>query len=208
MSALFALGACAESARLVETPAPGVQAQTRAQAQTQAQAQPRTQPQTQTRIQAQPSQPAPQPRAQVADRPVDLRNPPREVTPAQQTAAASVAAQPRVPVPPTAQSAATLDTTTAAERTAATTTAPAGGERKLGTAIASLGDPADAGLWAKTPLVKAKGEGRLENPKTGKSVKVELRPAGASGDLQVSLSAYRALGVSLTDLPELAVYGR
>jgi hypothetical protein len=106
-----------------------------------------------------------------------------------------------------ASSAEALDTTSAAERQAAA--APAAGCARLGTTSAALGDPAEGGVWAETPLVTAKRKGRLEDPASGKSVEVELRPAGgpASGGTQVSLAAMRVLGVPLTALPELVVYG-
>lgn len=105
------------------------------------------------------------------------------------------------------QSAAQLDTTTRAEKARAAAPA-AGAERKLGTTIASLGDPSQAGFWIKTPLVQSETAGRIVNPATGKSAKVRLIPLGgpASGGSQVSLPALQMLGVSLTDLPAIEVY--
>lgn len=103
------------------------------------------------------------------------------------------------------QSAAALDTTTVAERRAA---AAAGGGTKVGSTVASLGDPTVEGFWARTPLVSAPAKGRLADPRTGASVAVDLKPLdGPKGaGSQVSLAAMRALGVSLTDLPHLDVY--
>lgn len=112
------------------------------------------------------------------------------------------------PIPkPTATSAEAFDTTTAAQRAAAAQK-PAGGEKRLGTTIASLGDPTDPGFWIKTGLVSAQAEGRIEVPRTGKSAKVTLIPSGkpAGAGSEVSLPALRLLGVPLTELPELTVF--
>jgi hypothetical protein len=107
-----------------------------------------------------------------------------------------------------AKTAAALDTTTEAQRSAAAVKPAAAAEKKLGTTIASLGDPTDPGFWIKTSLVSVNATGRVEDPATGKSVQVELIPsgAGAGAGSQMSLPAMRLLGVSLTDLPEVAVY--
>ncbi|MER5170392.1 hypothetical protein [Thioclava kandeliae] len=101
-----------------------------------------------------------------------------------------------------AQTAQALDTATADERAAAM--AQSSGGTKLGTTVASLGDPTQGGFWLKTSLVKAETKGRvvLSN---GKSAQVTLMPAPA-GESQLSLSALRMLDVSLTDLPTLTVY--
>jgi hypothetical protein len=80
---------------------------------------------------------------------------------------------------------------------------------RLGTTVASLGPPADAGLWVETPLVHVVMQGRVEDKATGRIVAVELRPSGGepgSGS-QISLAALQALGLPLTALPELVVYG-
>ncbi|MDS9467393.1 hypothetical protein RGQ15_07380 [Paracoccus sp. MBLB3053] len=105
------------------------------------------------------------------------------------------------------RTAAQLDTTTSADKARAAA-ASTGGERKIGTTIASLGDPSQPGFWIKTPLVKSETNGRLVNAATGKSANVRLIPLGgpASGGSQVSLPALQMLGASLTDLPELVVY--
>ena len=103
------------------------------------------------------------------------------------------------------QTVAQLDQTTAAEKAAAA--APATGGGKLGTTIASLGDATESGFWVKTPLVPTPAKGRVVNPANGKSANVDLQPlgGGASGS-QLSLATMQALGVSLTDLPEIEVW--
>jgi len=98
-----------------------------------------------------------------------------------------------------------FDTTTQAQRDAMRQV-PQVAEEQLGRTVASLGDPADPGFWAVTPLVAKVGPGRLVDPKTGFSVMVELRPRAGDGGTEVSLPALRALGVPLTALPEIVVY--
>jgi hypothetical protein len=99
------------------------------------------------------------------------------------------------------QSAASLDQTTEAERAAAL--AEAAGTRELGTVVAALGSPAEQGFWLSADIIAAPAQGRVETA-DGTSVAVELRP-GEGGAL-LSLAAYRALGLALTDLPELRVF--
>lgn len=99
------------------------------------------------------------------------------------------------------QSAAALDETTEAERAAAL--AEAAGARELGTVVAALGSPAEQGFWLSADIVATTAQGRVETT-DGQSVSVELRP-GEGGAL-LSLAAYRALGLALTDLPELTVF--
>lgn len=134
---------------------------------------------------------------------------------ATQTAAAPTPATPAVTAPvgrPAArglqaggQTAAQLDKTSAAEKAAAT--APSSGGGKLGTTVASLGDATQSGFWIKTPLVKAAGKGRIVNPANGKSANVDLQPLGGGGaGSQISLAAMQALGIALTDLPEIEVW--
>ncbi|WP_245999139.1 hypothetical protein [Paracoccus methylarcula] len=122
---------------------------------------------------------------------------------------AAVTAVTRAPSPRPAARAtpAQLDTTTA-EQKAAAAKAPETSEVKLGTTVASLGNPTEGGFWIKTPLVKARGVGRIRNPENGKSAKVDLIPldAPASGGSQVSLPALQLIGVSLTDLPVIEVF--
>jgi hypothetical protein len=98
-----------------------------------------------------------------------------------------------------------LDTTSAAEKTAALSAAPAAGEQALGKVVVALGPPAEQGLWLSTTLVDKVMQGRVETA-GGKSLALELRP-GAGGAL-LSLAAYQALGLGLTELPELAVYAQ
>ena len=121
----------------------------------------------------------------------------------------SVAAA-RLAAPRGARTAEALDTTTEAERTAAAAAPPEAAEEALGTTVASLGDPADPGLWLATPLVAEARPGRVVYPETGQSALVELRPAGgpATGGSRLSLPAIRLLGAPLTGLPEVDVFGR
>jgi hypothetical protein len=121
-------------------------------------------------------------------------------------AAAAITRAP-APRPAARASAAQLDTTTAEQRAAAAAPS-ADAEKKLGSTIASLGDATEPGFWIKTPLVKARGVGRIVNPANGKSAKVDLIPLDgpASAGSQVSLPALQLLGVSLTDLPTLDVF--
>ena len=107
------------------------------------------------------------------------------------------------PPPPAARTAEQFDTTTEEQRAAASE--PSNGGTLLGTTIASLGDPSRPGFWAETDLVDSVTLGRLEYPATGKSVEVELTPAGEGGS-RVSLAAMRVLEAPLTALPELDVY--
>ncbi|WP_406720962.1 MULTISPECIES: hypothetical protein [Thioclava] len=101
-----------------------------------------------------------------------------------------------------AHTAQSLDQASAGERAAAMATSTGG--TKLGTTVASLGDPTQAGFWLKTSLVKTQTKGRV-TLSNGKSVQVMLLPA-EDGASQLSLSALRMLDVSLTDLPTLTVY--
>ena len=79
------------------------------------------------------------------------------------------------------------------------------GARVLGTTIASLGSPAEPGLWLKTPLVASLKAGQAEYQ--GRTITLELRPSGgATGSgSQISLAAMRLIGAPLTSLPELTV---
>ncbi|NPD16177.1 hypothetical protein HOY34_13320 [Xinfangfangia sp. D13-10-4-6] len=101
-------------------------------------------------------------------------------------------------------SAAALDKTSEAEKAAALAQPTAAGERELGKAVVALGPPAETGLWVQSVLVSSKGQGRVVAP-NGQSLAVELRPG--SGGALMSLSAYQALGLSLTSLPELTIFG-
>ena len=100
------------------------------------------------------------------------------------------------------QSVAALDTVTEAQKAAAVA-APDSGQ-VLGIVTVALGSPAQQGLWLKSNLVAAPSKGRavLAN---GSGVNVDLLPAGAGGGATLSFSAYRALGLGLTDLPQVQV---
>jgi hypothetical protein len=104
-----------------------------------------------------------------------------------------------------AVSAESLDTTTPAERAAALAAPPTGGERQLGRVVVALGPPAEQGLWLSSALVTAASQGRIETA-SGKSLMLELRP-GTGGAL-LSLAAFQALGLSLTELPEVTVFAQ
>lgn len=97
-----------------------------------------------------------------------------------------------------------LDTTTAEEKAAALAAPAPSGERSLGRVIVSLGPPAEQGLWLKTALVSQTVQGRVETA-AGKSLTLELRPG--LGGAMLSLAAFQSLGLSLTDLPEVTVFG-
>lgn len=107
-----------------------------------------------------------------------------------------------------AQTAEQFDTTTNAQRAEAVEAAPVSGERKLGTTVGSLGNPAEPGFWLKTPLVSVATKGRLEYPSSGKSVAVNLIPIDGpkTAGSRVSLAALRLLEAPLAGLPELIVY--
>lgn len=101
-------------------------------------------------------------------------------------------------------SAADLDTTTAAEKAAALAAPVAMGERELGRVTVALGPPAEQGIWLRTGLVSEAVMGRVVTA-AGKSLAVELRPG--SGAALLSLAAFQALGLGLTELPQVTVFG-
>jgi hypothetical protein len=98
------------------------------------------------------------------------------------------------------QSAAALDAVTEAQKAAAISAPNAG--QVLGVVTVALGSPAQQGLWLKSNLVAAPAQGRavLAN---GTGVNVDLLPS--AGGATLSFSAYRALGLGLTDLPQVQV---
>jgi hypothetical protein len=98
------------------------------------------------------------------------------------------------------QSAASLDRTSAEQRAIAASAAPAG--RVLGIVSVGLGSPAETGFWLKTNLVSAPANGRAMLA-SGAGVNLTLLPS--TGPAQLSLSAYRALGLGLTDLPQVQI---
>jgi hypothetical protein len=113
------------------------------------------------------------------------------------------------PPPPPPANAVTheqFDTTTQEERDAAVATDAAASDRALGTTIATLGPPAQPGIWLETPLVTALTPGRIDYQ--GKSINIELRPSGgaAGSGSQISLAAMRLIEAPLTGLPELTVF--
>ena len=103
-----------------------------------------------------------------------------------------------------AASAEALDKTTAEEKAAALAAPATGGERELGKVVVALGPPAEQGIWLSSALVTENTQGRIMTA-AGKSLALELRP-GTGGAL-LSLAAFQALGLSLTELPEVTVYG-
>ncbi len=107
------------------------------------------------------------------------------------------------PPPASARTVEDFDTTSTADRAAAAR--PSSGGTRLGTTVASLGDPAQPGFWIRTPLVSAEGKGRIEFPAKGTSAEVTLIPT-EGGSSRVSLAALRLLEAPLTDLSELVVY--
>lgn len=131
------------------------------------------------------------PDADVVDVPVETLNP-----------------TPPPPPPPAARTVEEFDTTSAEDRAAAVAVVQDAGEQDLGTTNVSLGPPAEPGIWLKTGLVTTLTPGRVENPATGKSVNLELRPSGgsASGGSQMSLAAMRLLDVPLTALTDVRVF--
>ena len=115
------------------------------------------------------------------------------------------------PPPPPPENAITVeqfDTTTAEDREAALAPAEPAGEERLGTTLATLGSPADPGIWIETGLVSALAPGRAEVAATGASVNLELRPSGgdAGSGSEISLPAMRLLEIPLTAIQELEIY--
>ncbi|ETX29453.1 hypothetical protein [Roseivivax isoporae] len=122
---------------------------------------------------------------------------------------AGTAATPDTRFPsPTARTVEDFDVTTAEERQEAAAAPAPGGERNLGSTVASLGDPAQGGFWLETPLVTTATQGRVVYPATGKSAQVELRPieGAATAGSRISLAAMRLIEAPLTDLPTVEVY--
>ncbi|MBW7055880.1 hypothetical protein KY389_04110 [Paracoccus bogoriensis] len=137
----------------------------------------------------------------------DVSSAPAAAAPTPEAVAAATAiTRAHAPRPAARATPAQLDTTTAEQRAAAARPAERA-ETRLGTTIASLGNPSEPGFWIRTPLVTERAMGRIVNPATGKSAQVELIPltSGGAGS-QVSLPAMQLLGVPLTDLPRLEVY--
>ena len=134
-----------------------------------------------------------------------------EGTPAPAAPEPAAVAVPELAAPPPPEAARTVeefDTTTAAQRAQAAAAPAAAAEQALGTTVASLGDPGQAGFWVRTPLVDETRPGRIVYPETGQSAQVELQPLDADpgAGSQVSLAAFRLIGAPLTGLPEIEVY--
>lgn len=129
--------------------------------------------------------------------PVDPVTPPETLDPT-----------PPPPPPPAARTVEDFDTTTQEDRAEALAVEPVAASNELGTTIASLGPPAEPGIWLKTPLVTSLTPGRVEYQ--GNSVNVELRPSGgaAGSGSQMSLAAMRLIEAPLTALPEVTVFKR
>lgn len=100
------------------------------------------------------------------------------------------------------KSAAALDKSTAEEKAAAVAPVAAGAQA-LGKVVVALGSPAEQGFWLKSALVSAPAKGRVETA-AGATVNVDLMPG--KGAALLSLAAFRALGLGLTDLPEVTIY--
>lgn len=114
---------------------------------------------------------------------------------------------PPPPPPETARTVDEFDTTTEEDRAEAVAPPePEAARASLGTTQATLGSPADPGIWVKTPLVTEAAMGRVEYQ--GRSVNVELRPSGgeAGAGSQISLAAMRLIEAPLTEIVELAVF--
>jgi len=108
-------------------------------------------------------------------------------------------------VPAGARTAEALDTTTAEQKAAAMAPVAAAPSASLGTVVVSLGDVTTPGFWLRSGLVSAPAPGVVKTA-AGQTVQVDLLPG--SGAAQLSLAAFRALGLGLTDLPQVEVSRR
>lgn len=113
------------------------------------------------------------------------------------------------PPPSNATTEESFDTTSEEDRVAAAAVDTGGGERGLGTTIATLGSPTEPGFWLETPLVTAVTQGRVV-AKNGKSANLELRPieGPATAGSRISLPALRILEVGLAGLHEITVFAK
>ena len=111
-------------------------------------------------------------------------------------------------VPKEAKTVEQFDVTTPQERAEAAAVPVAAQEKSLGTTVASLGDPTQAGFWIKTPLVSAPAKGRVVYPGNGKSAQVDLIPIEGpdTAGSRLSLAAFRIIEAPLTGLPEVEVF--
>lgn len=110
--------------------------------------------------------------------------------------------QPQTPV---ASTQATVPEQPAAALPDATLPPPIGAGSSLGRTVVSLGDPAEAGMWLKTPLVSTERPGQVRY--RGVVVAVTLQPLDAEigAGSQMSVRAMQALGASLSELVEVEV---
>ena len=98
-----------------------------------------------------------------------------------------------------------FDTTTAEDKAEALAVEADAPVKDLGTTLATLGPPAEPGIWLKTPLVSSLMKGRVSYK--GKDANMELRPSGgaAGSGSQISLAAMQTLGIPLTEIAEVSV---
>jgi hypothetical protein len=115
---------------------------------------------------------------------------------------ASAAAPVTPPVEPLARSVAALDTSTDAQRSAALNAGP-GADQDLGRVTVTLGNPTEQGFWLRSALVTAPAKGRVTTDQ-GASISLDLLPGTAGA--QLSLAAFRTLGLPLTGLPSVTVF--
>lgn len=82
---------------------------------------------------------------------------------------------------------------------------PVAASGDLGKTVASLGSPAEPGLWLKTPLVTAGQSGKISYK--GKTIDVNLIPIDGpkTAGSRLSLQGFQALGAPLTELVEVTV---
>lgn len=105
--------------------------------------------------------------------------------------------------------AAALDIATDTQRKEATDSVAESDLRLLGTAVATLGNPAETGFWVKTSLVSTQTQGRITFVETGESVNVTLIARDGDGEgAEVSLSALRTLNAPLAGLIKIEIYSK
>ena len=114
---------------------------------------------------------------------------------------------PPPPPPPAATTVDEFDTTTEEDKAEALAVEePVSAE--LGTTLVTLGDPADPGIWLKTPLVSSLTPGRVAYKSN--EANMELRPSGgaAGSGSEMSLPGMRVLEIPLTEIAEVTVSRR
>lgn len=75
----------------------------------------------------------------------------------------------------------------------------------MGKTAVALGNVTEPGFWLRSALVKTPGSGRVVTA-GGATIAVDLIPG--TGAAQLSLAAFRALNLSLTDLPEVTIFAQ